>query len=146
MAVYSATVETTAAAAGAAYAALVPGAVRASIREIEITNTTAVTCAVGLIRTLTQGTATAPVLGQVEDIADQAAVGSVATAWSVAPTIAGSPVYQRRIRLPASIGSGVIWSWPDKALKATNAATGGLLLWNYTGTGQILCVRYSWEE
>lgn len=149
MAVFSVSITTPAAAAGAAYLNIrAASTARARIREIGAFCNAATSSSIGLIRTLTQGTPTTSVLGQVQDVADAASVTNIDSAWSSAPTIAATPIYLRKIVLPASIGAGIIWTFPpDTALLGTNTATGGLLLWNFGGSaGSALSAYVVWEE
>lgn len=67
---------------------------------------------VGLIRSATIGTASATAVGQADDTADPAGTVLMGSAWSAAPTISGTPLYLRRITLPASLGAGWVWTWP----------------------------------
>lgn len=103
------------------------------IREIGVFNSTAVASSIGLIRTLTMGTASTSTLVQAEDPQRPAGTCNVDTAWSVAPTIAASPIYIRKIVLPNTIGAGVIWTFGPGELWARNGATSALALWNFGG-------------
>lgn len=150
MARYELGVRTPAAAAGAAYATILPAAgQRMRIAEIGLSVQSAATASsVGLLRTLTTGTATAPQIGAAGDPADSAAVGAIGIAWSVAPTIAGTPVYLRRFTSAAAIGPMVIWTWPlDAPLVATNGAATSLVLWNFgAAAGAALDMYIAWLE
>ena len=87
---------------------------RLRIREIGIFLGAATASTFGLGRPVAIGvTPTTPVLGQAEDPADVAAVGATAVAWATRPTVPTTSIYHRRISLPAAIGAGVIWTWPD---------------------------------
>lgn len=143
-ALYSASVVTPAAAAGAAYAALRTAAGdRARIRQIDVYTNAATASSVGLVRSATLGTASTSVLGQAWDAADTAATGSVDTAWSVAPTVSTN-VFLKRYVAPAVAGSGVIWTFPQGLVLPVS---GSLLLWNYGAVGgSILSVTFTWEE
>lgn len=68
---------------------------------------------------------TSPVLFQAENPGDPAANTGSAVAWGTAPTV--PTVQLRRITLPATIGAGVIWTWPRGL---TLPATKGFVLWN----------------
>lgn len=149
MARYELGVRTPAAAAGAAYAAILPAAgQRMRIAEIGLSLTAATSSSVGLVRTLTTGTASTSQIAAPGDPADSAAVGSIATAWSAAPTIAATPVYLRRFTSAAAIGPMCIWTWPlDAPLVATNGATTSLLLWNFgAAAGAALDMYIAWLE
>lgn len=68
----------------------------------------------GLARTTALGTRTTPTALLPEFQSDPVLTGirlvDMAIAWSVQPTISGSDF--RRIGLPATIGTGVIWTFP----------------------------------
>jgi hypothetical protein len=119
---------------------------RLYVAEIGFSLNAGTASSVGLIRSLTLGTSSSTAAGQAQDPGDAAAVGTVDYAWSAAPTIAGSPVYMRRCVCPATAGYTVIWVFP-KPIVVTNAATGGLLLWNFgASTASILSAYACWEE
>ena len=72
-------------------------------------------------------TPTSPVDFPMEDPADIAVSGECqsALAWGTGPTV---PLkYFRRIGLPATVGVGVIWTWPKGLVIA---ASSSLVLWN----------------
>lgn len=129
-------------------AAIIPGANdRATIKEIGVFQSTAVASSIGLIRTLTLGTATTSNTVQPAHPGDPAGAAALTTAWSTAPTISGTPNYLRRIILPATIGAGVIWSFGYGDMIALNAATSGLVLWNFGGaTSAALELYVTLEE
>ncbi len=143
-ALYSASVVTPAAAAGAAYCALRAAAGdRARIRQIDIYTNAATSSSVGLVRSATVGTSSTSALGQAWDASDTAAVTSVDTAWSVAPTVSTN-VFLKRYVAPATAGSGVIWTFPSGLVVPVS---GSLLLWNYgASAGSALSVTFTWEE
>ncbi len=150
MAVYEASVQTTAAASGAAFLAFQNAAaaagVRAQIFEIGIATNAATLSALGLVRAASNGTASGtPLVGQPLDPAEtQTAQCSLATAWSAAPT-AGS-YYLRQFQAAAVQGSGVIWTWPpDAPLVVAQASQ--LLLVNFgISAGSALSVYMRWKE
>lgn len=63
---------------------------------------------VGLSRSTAVGTRTSPTTVLAEEPGDPAGTGTLATAWSVAPTLAASPL--RRLAVNA-VGSGIVWTW-----------------------------------
>jgi hypothetical protein len=131
---YSAGVSKSAPSSGAAAAVIRPASSDdVQIREIGVFNSTAVASSIGLIRTLTAGTASTSTLVQAEDPQRVAGTCNIDTAWSVAPTIAVSPVYLRKIVLPATIGAGVIWTFGPGEMWAKNGNTTSLVLWNFGG-------------
>lgn len=146
MARYSAAVRTPAAAAGAAYADLRSASTdRLFISEIGVFTSAATATSVGLIRPLTVGTVSTTTLGQAEDPGNPAGTGLIGSAWSVAPTIAVTPIYLRRIALPATIAAGVIWTWPAPGLIVPVSSS--LILWNFGGAAGAACDVYiAWDE
>lgn len=79
-------------------------------------------------------TPTSPVDFEVEDPADVLASGVVqsALAWGTAPTLPAK--FKRRISLPATIGSGIIWTFP-KGIPI--AVSGSLVLWNLAANAAV---------
>jgi hypothetical protein len=63
---------------------------------------------------------------QAEHPGDPAGLTGCAVAWSVAPTVPAQ--FFRRISLPATIGSGVLWTFPRGL--AISAAAATMLIWN----------------
>lgn len=110
---------------------------RLRVRELGIFLGAATASTFGLGRPAAIGvTPTSPVLGQAEDFADAVAVGNTAVAWATRPTVPTTSIYLRRIGLPAAIGAGVIWTWPDgpglvvpinNSIAVYNLATNGVL-------------------
>jgi len=68
---------------------------------------------------------TAPVLLQAENPADPAAQSGTAVAWGTAPTVPA--IFMRRCYLPATIGAGIIWTFPRGL---TCAVSKGIVNWN----------------
>jgi hypothetical protein len=62
----------------------------------------------------------------------------VDSAWSVAPTIAGTPIPWRRQASPNAIGGGASWTWYSEPLEIEPAATGGVAVVNANATGATL--------
>lgn len=87
---------------------------------------------VGLSRTTAVGTRTSPTTVLAEDPGDAAGTVTSATAWSVAPTLASTPL--RRLTVNA-VGAGVIWTWPTAGgLIAPVSASIALHAVSVTGT------------
>lgn len=86
---------------------------RMYIREIGISVAVAGAApTVGLIRVNALGvTPTSPKAGQAEDPAQPATSVTSAVAWATPPTLPGTPIYLRRVGLPATIGAGWVWTW-----------------------------------
>lgn len=150
MSIYSRGVPTLATAAGSPIALFRSNTTRnMALLELTVVLAAATASSVGLIRSLTLGTAKAAntYLGQSEE-ANSAGSGSVITDWTVNPTIAGTPAYLRYVELPAAAGASLTWSWdPSAPLLIGNAATTALLLWNFgSGANSILDLTARWAE
>lgn len=126
MAIYSLSLNTTVATTGAAAMDAKAATTNSpKIMEIGINLLTATASTYGLGRAGNTPTQTAPVLLQAENPGDPAAVTGCAVAWSVAPTVPTQ--FFRRISLPATAGTGVIWTFPRGL---TLAVTASMLIWN----------------
>lgn len=146
-------VTTTGAGAGAAYAQIIapssPNGSVISIASITASLDAATATSIGLIRDATLGTSSTTNAGQPENYETAtgfSTAGGLVTAWSAAPTIAGSPIYLSKVTLPATAGSSVTWEWPQESpLLVGSGATTSILLWNFGGAGGSalsLTVRY----
>lgn len=119
---------------------------RLFITEIGVFNTTATALSVKLVRLTTAGTrptawTSAPV--SLEDTAT--AVGAAyGTHTGTAPTLGADLGY--RAVLGAAIGSGVVWTWPDRVLTVTATANAGIGLIVENGTGQAVQFYVAWGE
>ena len=135
--IYSLGVRTLDGTAGAAAWEIRTGATpgRAKVLEIGFFLIAATASQLGLGRPQAIGTTpTGPVDFIPEDPNDVLAAGVVqsALAWAVGPTV---PLkFFRRISLPATIGTGVIWTFPKGI---TIPVSDGLVLWNI-GTNSLL--------
>ena len=101
---------------------------RAKLLEIGFFLVAATASQLGLGRPAAIGTTpTAPVDFLPEDPNDVLASGVIqsAVAWGGAPTV--PTAFLRRISLPATIGTGVIWTFPKGI---TIPVSGGLVIWN----------------
>lgn len=126
MAIYSLALNTTVTTTGAAAWDLKAAATnRPAVMEVAVQLGAATASTYGLGRAGNTPTQTSPVLVQAEDPGDPAGVSGCAVAWSVAPTIPAQ--FHRRVSLPATIGSGIIWTFPRGLVLALSAS---LLLWN----------------
>lgn len=101
---------------------------RTKVYEIGITLAAATTSTFGLGRPQATGiTPTSPVNFQVEDPNDVLASGVVrsALAWGTDPTIPSN--FLRRVSLPAVIGTGVIWTFPEGLIIPVSSS---ITIWN----------------
>jgi|SRR5579872_3934210 len=142
---YSLGIQSVAAASGAAFFTMHTGAnIRARIQEIGLFVNAATASSVGLIRPSNSPVATTSVLGLAEDPADPASTLNLDTAWSTAPTIGTS--FLRRITIPATIGNGVIWSWPP-GQELVIPVSSFLVFWNFGAlAGSVLNAYVKWFE
>lgn len=86
---------------------------RARILEVGWTVTvasgTTPSMVVGLSRSTAVGTRTSPTTLLAEEFADATGTTTSASAWSVTPTLAATPL--RRLTVNA-VGAGIVWTWP----------------------------------
>lgn len=105
----------------------------------------AVPTKLGLIVPATAGTATTSNTPGVENASTggntQAGTATIRSAWSSAPTFAGSPVYYRQAYL-AAIGDSVEWAWPEQFPLAFGSSL-GIALRNITGGASGICLVYA---
>lgn len=130
---YQASVASAAApAAAAAFAEIRNGSSRRIlIEEIGVTIGAATASGVALVRANAQGVGGASSgAGQAEDPGQAASTvtGLFVNAFTTAPTFTVANA-MRRIRLPATIGSGIIWTWPQSD-RLVVPASGSLVLFN----------------
>ncbi len=115
---------------GAAAWEIITGATpgRARVIELGFFLAAATATTIGLGRPQAVGiTPTSPVDFLAEDPNDVLASGVVqsAVAWGTGPTI--PTAFLRRIALPATIGTGVIWTFPEGLVIPVSSS---LILWN----------------
>jgi len=79
-------------------------------------------------------TPTSPITVLAEDPGDPAGTMQTALAWGTGPTVPLN--YFRRISLPATIGTGVIWTFP-RGLAV--AVSNSIVLWNLAANGVVDC-------
>lgn len=124
----------TARAANAALAMIDPPASGfVSVRRIRVVNDAATACGVGLVRTLTAGTASGSQAFQAGNPAVAAHGTLLVHTWSAQPTIAGTPLWLRNELLPAVASAGLEWVFDADELYAQDGATTQLLLVNVGG-------------
>jgi hypothetical protein len=104
-----------------------PATVRPAVLEISMVQVTGTAQSQGLGRPATLGTPTGPVLFQQDDPNDPASVTNSHITWSVQPT--APTVFHRRWNSAATIGVGVVWTFPRGLVIP---ASGALVLWNIT--------------
>jgi hypothetical protein len=104
---------------------------RPRIMEIGIFLAAATASTFGIGRPQAIGvTPTGPVTVLAEDPSDPVGTVTTALAWGTGPTV---PLqFFRRVSLPATIGTGVIWTFPRGLLIPISSS---IVIWNITATG-----------
>lgn len=126
---------TIAAAAWEIRTAATPG--RARLMEIGFTLAAATATTIGLGRPAAIGiTPTTPVDFLPEDPNDVIATGVIqsALAWGTGPTV--PTAFLRRIALPATIGTGVIWTFPEGIVIPVSSS---IVVWNIAANSVLDC-------
>jgi hypothetical protein len=120
------------------------------LTRIRLTMLTAVISQFGLVTPTaagTSGTTTQMVNVSNRNIALGQTLPRLVSAWTVAPTYPGTPVYARRAYLPATIGAFIEWTWPEDdpyqiGLRQPSLSSSlvGAVIRNLTGgvSGQVL--------
>jgi hypothetical protein len=85
-----------------------------------------------LARSATVGTSSATAAAEEQDPGGGAATAVLDTAWSANPTLAA--VNLRQYATPATVGSGIVWTWPDHRPLIIPLSS-GLCIVNSTATG-----------
>jgi hypothetical protein len=105
-----------------------PATLAVKVLEIGVGVVTATSYTVGLGRPQAQGVTPVPVAFQPEQNASNpAAKTNASLSWGTSPTVPA--VFLRRFITPATIGSGVIWTFPRGLELPANSS---LVLWNIT--------------
>lgn len=116
----------------------------ARIWEVGLFTTTAVAGTYTLERSNSVGsTFTSTPVGAAVDPNSSAGVAVVDTAATGAPTRLGTPAPFRQIVFPATVGSGVIWTFPRGLVVPTS---GGILLWQTTTAAVGLSFYIDYNE
>lgn len=113
-----------------------------SIMEVGVMNGAATACTYGYGRSANTPAQTSPVLLQQEDEGRPAALTGCAVAWGTAPTIPAQ--FFRRTLLPATIGSGMIWTFPRGIVLA--AAGPSFTQWNLAANSASIAVHVVADE
>lgn len=165
-ATYQVAVAIAAVAAGAPICQINPPQVNADksismgLTRLRVILTTAVASSFGLTTAATVGTPTAPGtnLGDFSSsnnggYSGGTSQGRLLTDWSVAPTVDGTPIYFEQDLLPATIGAGFEWTWPEddpltrNMSRTTATKEFGLILQNIGGGASgALLVTARWKE
>ena len=116
--------------------------------EIGVFCNAATASAISLFRNTASGEANnaATSAGQALNPADVAGTGIIGTAWSTAPTITAASRI-RRGQLPATIGAGLIWTFPAPIMIRNGTKTDYLVLWTEgASTNSVLNGYVTWDE
>lgn len=142
MARYGNSITKTTGAAAAPIATLSTGASRdVRIFEIGISVSTAVSGEVGLMRPANSPTVpTGGQIGSPHDNIAGAGVAVTANAWTTAPT-AGTAM--KRMVLPATIGAGVIWTFPDGIVLPVSSY---FVVWQFSALAVTYSVYFDYDE
>lgn len=116
-------------------------AVKPRIKEVHVFNTTAVACAVAVVRASATGTQGAALTEVCENDDNQAVVATGFNTHTADATV-GAPF--RQATLGAAIGAGIIFTFDSLILD--NATTAGIIITCPTGTGQLLDFAIIWDE
>ena len=119
-----------------------------AVVEIGVFCNAATASAVSLFRNTASGEANsaASSAGQPYNPADVAGTGLIGTAWTTPPTITAASRI-RRGQLPATIGAGLIWTFPAPLLIRNGTKTDYIVLWNESaGTNSVLNGYVTWDE
>ena len=129
MAIYSGGVRTTLSSAAAPIVEIRTTATdRVKILEIGIFLVSATAAIFGIGRPAAIGTTiTTSITMLAEDSGDPVGTGTLATAWTTRPTVPAN--FFRRVALPATIGAGVILTFPKGLIVAISNS---VVIWNIT--------------
>ena len=134
MAIYSGCFQTTVAGSGAPSCDwMVTSATYAKLMEYGANNGAATACVYGFGRSTNTPTQTSTSVCLCEDAGNTVASKTTwAATWSTAPTIT---TYARRMLLPATIGSGMVFTFP-RGYTLLNA--GSWVQWNITASSAVM--------
>ena len=114
---------------------------RATVYEIGIFLAAATASTFGLGRPGTNGiTPSSPITGLAEDSGAPAGTAQTALAWVTGPVI--PPNVFRRIGLPATVGTGVIWTFPRGLIVPVSST---IVIWNLAANG-VADIYFVWDE
>jgi hypothetical protein len=126
MAIYSLSLNTTVTTTGASAQDIIASAANSPrVMEIAANLGAATSSTYGIGRAGNTPVQTSTTTLQAENPSDPAGQTKAAVTWSSAPTVPAA--FFRRITLPATIGAGIIWTFPRGLVLAASAA---LEFWN----------------
>lgn len=143
MALYSLSINSTVTTSGAAsWDVKAAASNKPAVMEYGVINGAATACTYGLGRSANTPTQTSPVLVLAEDPNGSTGLTGCAVAWSVAPTVPAQ--FFRRSFLPATIGAGIIWTFPRGL--ALPPAGASLVQWNNAASSALVSVHVVVDE
>lgn len=113
----------------------------ARVWEIGVFLETAIAQTIQLFRQNAAGTTPTSVTPVAEDASAGSASCTIQTAWTTPPTAAAVPL--RRIGLPATVGAGIIWTFPNGLVVPTSSSVN---LFQVTGTATQYGFYFVYEE
>jgi hypothetical protein len=141
--------QSVAAAASAAYAAFRAPTRTSRVLELGLACNAATASNISLLRNTAGGYAasTSTSVGQADLPIAAAGTSLVDTAWTTAPTVTAASRLMR-YTLPATIGAGMVWTFPDPGVFVRSAtATDYLVIWNEgAAAGSVLNGYIVWCE
>lgn len=140
--------QSAAAAAGAAYAAFRAPTRYSKLVEIGLACNAATASNISLLRNTNASYAasTSTSVGQADNPSAAAGTSLIDTAWTTAPTVTAASRLMR-YTLPATIGAGLIWTFPEGIFIRSATATDILVIWNEGGAaGSVLNGYCVWDE
>jgi hypothetical protein len=115
------------------------------LREVGISNTTDVSCALKLARISTAGTPGTGLTEAKHNLSSGAAVAAVNNTYtSTAPTTTDDLGY--RGQLAAAKGASITWVKGSRGIVIPATASAGIAILVENGTGQIIEYYFVWEE
>jgi hypothetical protein len=143
MAIYSLAVRTSITTTNALSTLVTAATTRANLLEVGTTLTTAGTTNwIGLGHMTAGTTIGGTANGQAEDMASpQTSPTVVGTTWTTQPTTPAQ--FFRRATFPATIGAGIIWTFPRGILVPVSNNVG---LWNANTASGTMDQWYCWDE
>lgn len=143
MAIYSLSMNTTVTGSGApSWDIKAAAANEPAVMELGVNLGAATASTYGYGRSANTPTQTTPTLVLAEDEGRPTGLSGCAVAWSVAPTVPAA--FFRRVFLPATIGAGIIFTFPRGLVLA--AAGASLVQWNIAASSASANVHVVVDE
>jgi hypothetical protein len=141
MAIFSLAQRTSGASSGTAALEVIAGTNAYSLKEIGMTLNAGTATTIGFGNPAAKGTTPTSVVALAEDKGNTtAATTTGALTWATGPTVPAN--FYRRVSLPATIGAGIVWTFPRGINQLTTVTT---ILWNFV-TGSVMDVWFVVDE